>query len=121
MLKELLLNPSMASQFHVNESEDSMSCVPKASIAKRRDAELAALEQGVVSCIDSKEHLKSFSELYFSIEEVKTHVATLQGLLVEDSVVISTAWISNCGDLCVGALEVLGYADVMVRKYLRSF
>jgi hypothetical protein len=108
----------MTSQFHMAEDGDSIHCTPKASITQHRDAEFTQLQAGNIPCIDLQGHLKAFSELYSSFNDVEDHALGLPDLFVRGHVAISTTWISKFGTLCVGALEVLGYADVMVRKTL---
>jgi hypothetical protein len=108
----------MASQFHISEDGDSIHCTPKASITQHRDAEFAELQAGNIPCIDLQEHFKAFSELYSSPKDVEGYALGPPTILVQGATAISTTWISNFANQCVGALEVLGYADVMVSTAL---
>lgn len=112
VLEQTLQKANNADQFHVSEDTDSIICVPTESVVRKREEEVARLQEGRIPYIDLHKFFDDFKEIFTSFTDVEQHFLKLPKIDLQGPTAISETWISTFGDECSDALEMLGYADL---------
>lgn len=114
VLNSLLHKANMTSEFHITKFTAAIRCTPRSSVVQKRDVEVFRLRDGDIPCLDVHRLFNNFREIYTSLQDVNTHLASFPEIDLHGSTAISHVWLSNFGDSCVDAVKVLGYADLTV-------
>ncbi|KAH7109070.1 hypothetical protein B0J11DRAFT_586676 [Dendryphion nanum] len=112
IIQHALQANQLESQFHMQKQEGSIHCIPRESIVRKRDEYIEQLRAGHLPCLELKSLVEQFSQIFTSVEDAEGYVSTLPGVLLFRPTAVSEVWLANFGDECVGALDILGYADL---------
>ncbi|KAF2197681.1 hypothetical protein GQ43DRAFT_195286 [Delitschia confertaspora ATCC 74209] len=111
------------SGWSVYNTTDSVECIPKESILRTRDEEIAQLLQGSIPCIDLQQFAERYPDLYPTVRDVENEFSNLSmpaEIEVMGPTAISRRWLEQFVKECLHSIYNYGYADITT-KILEGF
>jgi hypothetical protein len=110
-LHRLLEAPELVSQFFVSYGDNEIRCIPKQTIARKRDAVVSQLMSGEIPFLDLRAMVIDFNELYASLNDAILYFSTLLDVSLISDYAISKKWLSTTGDDALRSLARDGFVD----------
>ncbi|EDU49876.1 predicted protein [Pyrenophora tritici-repentis Pt-1C-BFP] len=107
-LNQVLEKENLTSQFHIQESNGTISCTPKQLIESKRDATLNSLQSGALAYLDLQKFASDYPDFFSTYKDAVSHFQNLPNITVLDTFAVSKPWTTQIQQDCIRILEQEG-------------